>query len=162
MMRYFINIKYFLYAQEIIYDGGYMGLVKTNNWMGRLEEMWTQLEESWPKTMDKILNEFPHGSKDFYIYTFFKWDLSIIPATYKVYHQPRWSIPDAFPGTVLRKVSPTRGCAEIIWALPHQEGFKLYKEGKLFGDPVVDESIRRYLNGTLDKMTEDQEDFQKV
>lgn len=143
-----------------------MAAISTNHWMGRLDEMWSQLEKSWPKTMEEILSKFPHNSKDFYIYTFFKWDLSIIPSMYKVYHQPRWSIPDAFPGTVLRKISPSKGYAEIVWALPHEEGFKMYKSGRLFEDPVVNESIKKYLTGALDKMTEDNKDtfeeFEKI
>ena len=128
--------------------------IKTNSWMGRLEEMWEQLEHSWPKTMDSILNQFKHDGEDFYIYTFFKWNLQLIPATYTVYHQPRRSRPDAFPGTVLRLVSPKGGYAKIIWALPHQEGFKLYNEGKMFADPVVNKSVQRYLKGELDQWTE--------
>ena len=128
--------------------------IKENSWMGRLEEMWTQLEESWPKTMENSLSKYNHGGEDFYIYTFFKWDLRLIPPKYNVYHQPRQSRPDAFPGTVLRLVSPKKGYAKIIWALPHQEAFQLYKEGKMFEDPVVNKSCQRYLNKQLDKWTD--------
>ena len=127
--------------------------IKENSWMGRLEEMWQQLEESWPKTMEDILSKYSHGGDDFYIYTFFKWDLRLIPARYNVYHQPRRSRPDAFPGTILRLVSPKKGYSKIIWALPHQEGFKLYEQGKMFADPVVNVSVRRYLSGDLDNWT---------
>lgn len=128
--------------------------------MTRLEDLWGQLESSWPKTMETILSKYPHDSKDFYIYTFFKWDMHTDPPRYNVYHQPRQTIPDAFPGTVLRQVSPSAGWSKIIWALPHQEGFELYKKGKMFEDPVVNESVRRYLNGELDRLTE--EKFEKV
>lgn len=117
----------------------------------RLEDMWAQLEVSWPKTMDKILSEYKHDGEDFYIYTFFKWDNHVSPPKYNVYHQPRASYPDAFPGTILRRISPSAGWSKIIWALPHQEGFQLYKSGKMFGDPVVSESIRKFLAGDLDK-----------
>lgn len=130
--------------------------VKTNQWLGRLEEMWDQLERSWPKTMEKILDKFSHGNRDFYIYTFFKWNTHIIPPTYNVYHQPRISKPDAFPGTILRQVSPSEGWAKIIWCLPHQEGFDLYNRGKIFSDQIVNESIRKYLSGDLDKDPEDE------
>lgn len=126
----------------------------------KLEEMWSQLESSWPKTMEKILSKYDHRGEDFYIYTFFKWDHHVDPPVYNVYHQPRKSYPDAFPGTVLRKVSPSKGWAKIIWCLPHQEGFKLYESGKMFADPVVNESIRRYLAGELD--SEPVEEFKKV
>ena len=131
--------------------------------MCRLEEMWTQLEASWSKTMEQILSEYKHGGEDFYIYTFFKWDLHVIPATYNVYHQPRQSRPDALPGTVLRQVSPSGGWAKIIWCLPHQEGFELYQKGKMFADPIVNKSIAMYLSGELDKWTEEKtESFEKV
>lgn len=126
----------------------------------RLESMYEQLEASWPQTMEKILKEFKHEGKDFYIYTFFKWNHHVDPPVYNVNHQPRFSYPDAFPGTILRKVSPTGGWAKIIWALPHQEGFQLYKQGKMFGDPVVDESIRKYLAGELEK--EPVDEYKKV
>ena len=123
--------------------------------MTRLEDMWSQLESSWPRSMEKILSEYDHGGEDFYIYTFFKWDHESNPPKYNVFHQPRKSYPDAFPGTILRRVSPSGGWAKIIWALPHQEGFRLYQEGKIFGDSVVDQSIRRYMAGELEKEPED-------
>lgn len=119
--------------------------------MTRLEDLWAQIESSWPKTMEKILEKYPHHGSDFYIYTFFKWNHHVNPPEYRVYHQPRLSYPDAFPGTILRRVSPSGGWAKIIWALPHREGFELYNQGKMFGDPVVAESIRKYLAGELDK-----------
>jgi hypothetical protein len=119
--------------------------------MTTLETMWAQLEESWPKKMEEILSKFKHDGEDFYIYTFFKWNNHVDPPTYNVYHQPRFTYPDAFPGTICRRVSPSAGWSKIIWALPHREGFELYKEGKIFGDPVVDESIRKYMAGELDK-----------
>lgn len=136
-----------------------MSEIQIQNVMTRLEEMFTQLEKSWPKTMEKILEEFRHESKNFYIYTFFKWNTHIIPASYIVYHQPRFTRPDAFPGTVLREVSPKEGWSKIVWCLPHLEGFKMYKAGKLFGDPVVDESIRKYLAGEFDNP---EEEYKKV
>lgn len=128
--------------------------------MTRLEEMWSQLESSWPATMERILRDYRHEGKDFYIYTFFKWNHHVDPPVYNVYHQPRQSWPDAFPGTVLRRVSPSAGWSKIIWCLPHQEGFELYKQGKMFGDPVVDESIRKFMAGEFEK--EPEEKFEMV
>ena len=117
----------------------------------RLEEMFSQLESSWPRTMEEILKKYDHRGEDFFIYTFFKWDHHVEPPKYNVYHQPRKTYPDPFPGTVCRRVSPSCGWSKIIWCLPHQEGFELYKQGKMFGDPVVDESIRKYLAGDFDR-----------
>lgn len=131
-----------------------MSGIQVGNVLGKAEDIWDQLEKSWPKTMDKIMNEYKHEGQEFYIFTFFKWNTHIIPATYNVYHQPRKSRPDAIPGTVLRKISPKNGTAEILWALPHKEGFELYKEGKMFADPIVHESIRRFLAGELEEKGE--------
>lgn len=125
----------------------------------KLDEMYSQLEKSWPKTMEKILSDFKHGGKNFYIYTFFKWNHHVMPLQYNIYHQPRFSRPDAFPGTVLREVSPGGGWSKIIWALPHQEGFDLYKNGKLFADQTVNESIKKYLAGAFET---EEEVFEKV
>ena len=149
--KLFITIKQRIYLELLM-------AIKTSSCADRLDEMWSQLEASWPKTMEKILSEFAHGGENFYIYTFFKWNLQLIPATYNVYHQPRKTRPDAFPGTILREVSPKNGWAKIIWALPHQEGFKLYEQGKMFADPVVQKSVQRYLKGDLDKWTENKID----
>ena len=35
--------------------------------------------------------------------------------------------------------------AHIVWTLPNQENFALYKEGKMFADPLVNECIEKYL-----------------
>jgi hypothetical protein len=128
--------------------------------MIKLESMWEQLESSWPRTMEKILKEFTHDGNEFYIYTFFKWNNHVNPPIYNIYHQPRKSYPDAFPGTILRRVDPRAGWAKIIWALPHQEGFDLYNSGKIFAEPLVNESIRKYLSGELDKEPNDK--YEKV
>lgn len=122
----------------------------------RLEEMMDELERSWPTNFNKILKEFPHGGEPFYILTFCKFNQRIIPWEYKVYHQPRFSKPDALPGTILREVDPKKGTCEIIWTLPHREGFRLSQPGKMFYDPIVKDSIDEYMTGELD------EKFEKV
>ena len=33
----------------------------------RLEDLQTQLDESWPKTLEKTLREYDHGDRDFYM-----------------------------------------------------------------------------------------------
>ena len=139
-----------------------MAKIELSSVMTRLEEMWGQIEASWPKTMNRIIKEFNHGSKDFYIFTFFKWNTRLIPHTYTIYHQPRFTRPDPTPGTVLRKISPVKGTAEIIWVLPHREGFELYKNGRLFEDNIVNESIRKYISGELDRENHNNEDYKKV
>lgn len=138
-----------------------MAKVELSSVMTRLEDMWSQIEFSWPKTMERIIKEFNHHNEEFYIFTFFKWNTHLIPHSYDIYHQPRFTRPDAVPGTILRRVSPKQGWAKIVWVLPHQEGFELYKKGRLFEDQVVNESIRKYLSGELDKEKDEQE-YKKV
>lgn len=122
----------------------------------RLEEMLDELERSWPKNFEKIMREFPHGNEKFYIYTFCKFNCHVIPWEYKVYHQPRFTKPDIFPGTILREVDPIKGTSEIIWTLPHREAFRLSQPGKIFSDPVVKDSIDKFMTGQLE------EKFEKV
>jgi len=131
--------------------------VTNQQWDSKLTEMISQLEKSWPKNMEKILKEYPHKNEDFYVYTFFKWNTHIIPFNYNVYHQPRRSMPDAFPGTILRRVSPTQGWSKIIWCLPHAEGFRLYENGKVFSNEIVNESIQKYLRGEFEQKEEQYE-----
>lgn len=132
--------------------------VQIQNIWTKLEDMFDQIEKSWPKTMENILEKFDHGGEDFYVYTFFKWNTHIMPHQYNIYHQPRKTRPDAFPGTVLREISPSRGYAKIIWVLPHLEGFKLYESGKLFADEIVKKSIDMYKSGELNRWVEEQGD----
>jgi hypothetical protein len=127
----------------------------------RLEDIQVQLEESWPKTLEKTLAEFPHGDEDFYIFTFTKWDYSESPPKFNISHCPVKFFPSswALPGTTMRKISPRGGWVKIIWTLPEEHAFDLYESGKVFADEIVHESIRKYRFGSLGK---EEEEFQKV
>lgn len=129
--------------------------------MTRLEDIQSQLDESWPKTLEKTLNEFPHGEEDFYIYTFTKWDYHQTPPRFNINHCPIKFFPRswALPGTTMRKISPKGGWVKIIWTLPEEHSFDLFESGKIFADPIVHESIRKYKDGTLG---EEEEKFDKV
>jgi len=156
-------------------------LMPTSDPLDMFDKLAAELERSWPKRMEEMIKRFDHGGEDFYVYTFCKWkhphhdrkyvmdnngDLSEITfdqkkeRTFEVYHQPRKTRPDPLPGTTCRVVSPKRGAAQILWTLPHQEGFELYQQGKIFADPFIADCIRKYLSGELAK--EPVEKFQKV
>ncbi len=128
----------------------------------RLEDIQQQLEESWPKILEKTLNEFPHGEEDFYIYTFTKWQyhtfdpisgemIPLTPPTFNLIHCPikilckSWFL----PGSTMRKVSPKNSSIEILWTLPEEHAFDLYASGKIFADPIVHDSIRKYKEGAF-------------
>jgi hypothetical protein len=112
----------------------------------RLEDLQAQLDKSWPGTLEKTLREFPHGDEDFYIYTFTKWDYHQIPPQFNITHCPLKMCPESWflPGTTMRRISPKEGWVKILWTLPEEHAFDLFKSGKIFGDPVVHESIDKY------------------
>lgn len=117
--------------------------------MTRLEDLQSQLDESWPKILEKTLSEFDHGNDDFYIFTFTKWDYHKAPPEFKISHCPikilckTWFL----PGTTMRLISPSKGYVKILWTLPEEHAFDLYESGKIFADPIVHESIRKYRAG---------------
>jgi len=117
----------------------------------RLEDIQNQLDESWPKTLEKTLKEFSHGDEDFYIFTFTKWDYHESPPKFNISHCPIKFFPSswALPGTTMRKISPKGGWVKIIWTLPEEHAFEMYESGKIFADPIVHESIRKYKAGIL-------------
>ena len=64
----------------------------------------------------------------------------------KMYMQPRLTKPEPLPGTTLMHVDPKNPTyAKIIWTLPNENTFGLYKYGKMFSDPFVHECIEKYL-----------------
>lgn len=129
----------------------------------RLEDLQSQLDKSWPETLEKTLNEFPHEDKDFYIYTFTKWDYHTVPPRFDINHCPIKFFPTswALPGTTLRKISPKGGWVKIIWTLPEEHAFDMFESGKIFSDPIVCESIRKYKAGLLSEEPID-ETYRKV
>jgi hypothetical protein len=128
----------------------------------RLEDLQAQLDASWPGTLEKTLNEFPHGNEDFYIYTFTKWDYHVVPPKFNINHCPIKFYPKswALPGTTMRKISPIGGWVKILWTLPEEHAFDLFESGKIFADPIVHESIRKYKAGEFAK--EEEENFKPI
>ena len=76
-----------------------------------------------------------------------------------MYHQPRLTRPEPLPGTTLMKVDPKDPeMAIIIWTLPNRENFELYKHGKMFSDPFVNECIDKFLNNPKELCRQSKED----
>jgi hypothetical protein len=127
----------------------------------RLEDLQAQLDESWPRTLEKTLAEFPHNDEDFYIFTFTKWDYHEVPPKFNINHCPIKFYPSswALPGTTMRLISPKGGWVKILWTLPEEHAFELFESGKIFADEIVHESIRKYRAGLLGQ---EEDKFEKI
>jgi hypothetical protein len=83
----------------------------------------------------------PFDGHKFYIFSFIKL------RDRQRFHQPRLTKPDPVPGSTLLRVDPKRPeDMTMMWTLPGQEAFNLYKDKKLFADQFVYECIQTYLN----------------
>jgi len=103
-------------------------------------------EKEYAECIQNLILKAPFGKRKFYIFSFIKRvdDLSGIK---KMYHQPRLTKPDPVPGTTLLRVDPSDPeIATIIWTLPQEENFGMYKEGKIFGDRFVYDCVQTFLN----------------
>lgn len=123
----------------------------------RLEDLQSQLDDSWPKILERTLKEFPHGNQDFFIFTFTKWNYHVAPPKFDINHCPLKWCPSTWvlPGTTMRHISPTGGWVKILWTLPEEHCFDLYESGKIFSDSIVCDSIRKYKSGKLSKEIEE-------
>lgn len=103
-------------------------------------------EKDYVQTIQNIISSDPFGGHCFYIFSFVK-RVDDVSGIKKMYHQPRLTKPDPLPGTTLLRVNPKYPEeATIIWTLPNEEEFNLYKYGKMFEDPFVFECIEKYLH----------------
>lgn len=133
-------------------------LTNVNVWENT--EFWKQnSEDSYVKCIQDIIKSKPFGNRKFYIFSFVK-RVDDAAGIKKMYHQPRLTRPEPLPGTTLMKVDPRDPEeATIIWTLPNQENFHLYKYGKLFGDPFVNDCVDKYLNAPQEFMKKDPDDL---
>lgn len=118
-------------------------MLEINQVKSREEEIMSQLEESWPKTLNYILEMYPED--EFYIFTFVKKDTHTVPMKFNVYHQPRTTKPEKISGTILQKINRKNGTSELIWALPHEESFSLFQKGKVYENEVVYKNINDFV-----------------
>lgn len=108
----------------------------------KVDSLLKQVEENWPKTFESILKK---TNKDkFYIFTVMKKDWTKYPPEFTLFHQIRETKPEPLAGTSLRWVDRKRGTCEVIWALPHQEGMKLFDKGKIFANEKVAEDVKKF------------------
>ena len=109
-------------------------------------------ESDWVKCVQSLVESKPFGNNKFYIFMFVK-RVNDITGVKKMFHQPRLTKPEPAPGTTLLRVDPSYPEeATIIWTLPNQENFSLYKQGKFFDDPFVHECVEKYLKDPKEMM----------
>lgn len=123
-------------------------------------DFWKQNSEAdYVKCIQDLIRKKPFGDHKFYIFSFIK-RICDVTGQKKMYHQPRLTRPDPLPGTTLIKVDPkVPESAIIVWTLPNQENFGLYKEGKMFADEFVYECIDRFLKNPNSMIKPDPEDL---
>lgn len=116
-------------------------------------------EQGYCDMVQKIIASKPFGKYPFYIFQFVK-RVDDVTGEKKMYHYPRLTKPEPLPGTTLLKCNPENPEeVTIIWTLPNQENFGLYKSGKLFQDEFVYDCIQKYLKNPQELMKNDPDDL---
>jgi hypothetical protein len=109
-------------------------------------------ERGYCESVQKIIESKPFGNHKFYIFQFVK-RVNDEMGIKMMYHQPRLTKPEPLPGTTLLHCDPNDpGAVKILWTLPNQENFGLYKHGKMFSDPFVYECVQQYLKNPAEMM----------
>ena len=108
-------------------------------------ELWkSNSENKYMETIRNIIEQDPYKGHKFYIFSFWK-RVDDDTGVKVMYHQARMTQPEPLPGTTLMRVDPKEPDAvTIVWTLPNQENFGLYKHGKMFADKFVFECIEKY------------------
>ena len=102
-------------------------------------------ERDYVKCVQNLIERAPFGKVPFYIFTILK-RIDYASGVKKFYHQPRLTKPEPVPGSTLLRVHPQDpGVAKIMWTLPVEESFNLFKHGKIFQDEFVNECCRKFL-----------------
>lgn len=133
-------------------------LKSTNIWENT--EFWKEnSEKSYVDCIQNLIQSKPFGNRKFYIFSFIK-RICDVSGQKKMYHQPRLTRPEPLPGTTLMKVDPNDPeTATIVWTLPNQENFGLFKQGKMFADSFVYECIEKFLNNPRELLYPDPDDL---
>lgn len=132
----------------------------TKNQIQENTQFWKEnSEKEYCETIQKIIESKPFGNYKFYIYQFVK-RVDDVTGVKKMYHQPRLTKPDPIPGTTLLRADPQNPEeVTIIWTLPNEENFNLYKYGKLFADPFVFECVEKFLKNPRELMKKEEGDL---
>lgn len=116
-------------------------------------------ETDYVRCIQDLIASKPFGNRKFYIFSFVK-RVDDSSGVKKMYHQPRLTRPEPLPGTTLMKVDPNDPeTAMIIWTLPNEENFGMYKQGKMFADPFVFECIEKFKRNPKEFMQRDPDDL---
>lgn len=123
-------------------------------------EFWKQnSERNYVECVQNLIASKPFGDRKFYIFSFVK-RIDDESGKKVMYHQPRLTRPEPLPGTTLMKVDPKHPEeAIIVWTLPNQENFGLYKHGKMFADQFVSECIDKFLKNPNSLIQPDPDDL---
>jgi len=123
-----------------------------NDAFDSIENFKQNSENDWVDCVQSLIDSKPFGNHKFYIFMFVK-RVDDTSGIKKMYHQPRLTKPQPVPGSTLLRVDPNHPEeAKIIWTLPNQENFGLYKQGKMFADPFVDECVHKFLHNREELM----------
>lgn len=116
-------------------------------------------EKDYSDCIQNIIQSNPFGDNKFYIFSFVK-RVDDVSGIKKMYHQARLTKPEPLPGTTLLRVDPRDpGAATIIWTLPNEESFHLYKQGKAFENSFVHECVDKFLNNRAELMKKEEGDL---
>ena len=109
-------------------------------------------ERNYVNCLQNLIARAPFGQRQFYIFSVIK-RVDDLAGVKKIYHQARLTKPAPIPGATLLRVDPRDpGACTILWTLPQAESFRLYGEGKVFGDPFVHDCVRRFLSDPQELM----------
>jgi hypothetical protein len=127
-------------------------ILQKNQVLDNVEYFKQNSEDGYVKMVEKIIAQRPFGKHKFYILQFVK-RVDDRTGTKKMHHQARLTKPEPFPGSTLLRVDPNQTeQVTIVWTIPNQENFGLYKSGKMFADPFVHECIEKFLKSPQELM----------
>ncbi len=116
-------------------------------------------ERDYVKSIQNLIQSKPFGDHKFYIFSIVK-RVDDDSGIKKMFHQPRLTRPEPVPGTTLIKVDPNDpSVVTIIWTLPNQENFGMYKDGKMFANSFVYECVEKYKKNPKEFMHPDPDDL---
>lgn len=119
--------------------------ISNSNWTTKKVKEFTEYlgetnGESFMKVVRELIKLDPFFGHKFYIFSFIKLK------DRQRYHQPRLTKPEPIPGATLLRVDPKNPDEmQLMWTLPSQEYFGLYKESKVLSDQFVFECIQTFL-----------------
>jgi hypothetical protein len=116
-------------------------------------------EKNYSECIQNLIMSAPFGAHKFYIFSFIK-RVDDASGIKKMIHQPRLTKPEPIPGGTLMRVDPRDPyTATLLWTLPNDQNFNLYKKGKMYADPFVHECIERFKKNPKEMMRPEVDDL---